>query len=136
VNDDELGRMRGEKSALTWSLVYKKMDGYAERKARYDELTALIAVEEKRRAALTGPNLAERQLQDSAEMVAANRRMADASEAAAKASAMAAEASKAAARWTLVAALVAATAVGIQAWQAWRVPPGPAAQIAVEPVRK
>jgi hypothetical protein len=51
--------------------------------------------------------------------IAANERMAQASEVAAKHSADAAVAARSAARWTLAAAVVAAFGIAIQAWQAW-----------------
>lgn len=86
------------------------MNGHAEAKARSDAIRAVIQAEEERRAGLDGRQLVERQLQDAAEVVAANQRMADASEAAARASSDAARWAKWAAIFTAIAA--ALTLVG------------------------
>jgi hypothetical protein len=130
VKDEELKALQAEKRLLAPQLVYTTMEGHAGRRARFDQVVALIRAEEDRRSSLAGPELVERQLQDSADMVAANLRMAIASESAAKSAAVAAEASRSAARWTLLAALVAAGAVALQVWQAWPTSPrAPAATV-------
>jgi hypothetical protein len=116
MTDEELERLRAEVKQARGVAFYDKMEGHAERAARYKALLEQLRVEETRRALLSGFNLVEQQLLIGRDNLEANRRMAEATEAAAHASSVAARAAERAAIWTAVAAIVAAIGTAITAW--------------------
>jgi hypothetical protein len=110
MTDPELERLRAEVKEAAALRIYNRTEGHEERERHFQELNGRLLAEEVRRASLSGFNLVEQQLRIERDNLEANRRMAEATEAAAVASAEAARAAKHAAIWTAAAAIV--TAIG------------------------